>query len=633
MKMKFRFNAVLLITLPILEMVLLTGCREDPVVPTLTTTIASNITINTATTGGDISSNGGAEVISRGVCWGTASQPVLSGSHTSDSKGNGLFSSNITGLTPGTIYYVRAYATNVAGTAYGNEITFSTIALALPELTTISVTGVTSSSAVSGGNITLDGGAAVTLRGICWAVAVNPTINDTKTSNGSGTGSFTANITGLTPGSSYHVRAYATNSVGTAYGNDLPFTASAVTPTLSTATIFPITRTTAVSGGNITNNGGASVTARGVCWSTSSGPLATGSHTTDGTGNGVFTSNIEGLNPGTIYYVRAYATNTAGTSYGNELWFTTDPVTAPTLTTTAITGVTLTAAGSGGNVTNDNGGTVTTKGVCWNTTGNPTVSDAKTTDGNGTGSFTSNIGGLTNSTIYYVRAYATNSAGTGYGSQIRFSTSASDIDGNIYKTVVIGTQLWMQSDLKTTTYNNNTPIPTVTTADPGSSNAAWAALTSAACCWYNNDPSYGSTYGMIYNWYAVETTVLCPAGWHVPTDDQFKTLEMNLGMAQTEAEATLWRGTNQGTQLKSISTWTPSTGTNSSGFTAVGGGYRYGIDGSFNSIGSVSYWWSSTLHWADTTKALYRRLDSDETRIYREGVIKAGGKFVRCLKN
>jgi len=632
MKRKFRFYAVLLITLWIGEVVLLTGCKEHPAVPTLTTTIASNITINTATTGGDITSNGGADVTSRGVCWATASQPVISGSHTSDNKGNGIFSSNLTGLTPGTPYFVRAYATNEAGTAYGNEITFSTIALAIPELTTVAVTGITSGGAVSGGNIISDGGTAVTARGICWAASTNPTISDNKTTNGSGTGSFSANITGLTPGSAYHVRAYATNSVGIAYGNDLTFTASALTPTLTTAVISSPTWTTAVSGGNITNNGGAAVTARGVCWSTSSGPLATGLHTTDGTGNGTFTSSIAGLSPGTIYYVRAFANNSAGTAYGNELFFTTSPVLVPTLTTTSVTSVALTTAVSGGDISDDNGGTITVRGVCWNTSGNPTDSDSKTIDGIGTGSFTSNIAGLTVGTVYYLRAYATNSAGTGYGSQIRFSTSASDIDGNVYKTVVIGTQLWMQSDLKTTRYNNNAQVPTVTT-DPESSNAAWAALTSDACCWYDNDPSYGSTFGMIYNWYAVETNMLCPTGWHVPTDNEFKTLELYLGMTQDQVDGTLWRGTDQGTQLKYTSTWTPSTGTNSSGFAGLGGGYRYGVDGGFNSIGSVSYWWSSTLHWSDTTKALYRRLDSSEARVYREGVIKAGGKSVRCLKN
>jgi len=631
MKREFRFYVVLLITMWIGAVVLLTGCKEDPVVPTLTTAIASNITIDAASTGGDITSNGGAEVTFRGVCWGTSSQPVIAGSHTSDSKGNGIFSSNLTGLTPGTTYIVRAYAINEAGTAYGNEINFSTIALALPELTTVAVTGVTSSSAVSGGNITSDGWAAVTARGICWAATINPTISDSKTSNGSGTGNFTANITGLAPGSAYHVRAYATNSVGTAYGNDLSFTASAVTPTLTTATISSPTRTTAVSGGNITNNGGAAITARGVCWSISSGPVATGSHTSDGTGNGTFTSNITGLNPGTTYYVRAFATNSAGTAYGNEVFFITSPVLVPILTTAAVTGVTLTTAVSGGSITDDNGGAVTARGVCWNTSGNPAISDSKSSEGTGTGSFTSNMTGLATGTVYYVRAYATNSAGTGYGSQFRFSTSASDRDGNVYKTVIIGTQLWMQSDLKTTTYNNNTPIPTVTTG-PGS-NAAWAALTSAACCWYDNNPSYGSTYGMLYNWYAVETTMLCPSGWHVPNDSEFKTLEIYLGMTQPEADNSGWRGANQGTQLKFTATWIPSTGTNSSGFAGLGGGYRFGIDGSFNDLGIVSYWWSSSLHWADTTKGLYRRLDSSETGVYREGVIKAGGKYVRCLKN
>jgi len=325
--------------------------------------------------------------------------------------------------------------------------------------------------------------------------------------------------------------------------------------------------------------------------------------------------------------VRAYASNSAGTAYGNELFFTTSPVQVPTLTTATVTGVALTTAVSGGTITDDNGAAVTARGVCWNTSGNPTASDPKTTNGSGTGSFTSNIAGLSAGTVYYVRAYATNSVGTGYGSQLRLSTSASDIDGNVYKTVVIGTQLWMQSDLKTTTLNNNTPIPNVT------DNTDWKNLTSIGYCWFNNNASYGSTYGILYNWYNVETSMLCPSGWHVPSDAEFKTLEIYLGMTQSEADNSGWRGANQGTQLKFTTTWTPSTGTNSSGFTALGGGYRYGMDGSFNDMGVVSYWWSSSLHWDDTTKALYRRLDSSEAGVFREGVIKAGGKFVRCLKN
>jgi uncharacterized protein (TIGR02145 family) len=105
-------------------------------------------------------------------------------------------------------------------------------------------------------------------------------------------------------------------------------------------------------------------------------------------------------------------------------------------------------------------------------------------------------------------------------------------------------------------------------------------------------------------------------------------------MSAAAADSGGWRGTVQGAQLKATTTWIPSGyATNSSGFTALGGGYRFGIDGGFNDFNGVAYWWSSTLHWSDTTKALYRRLDSNQRRIFREGVIKTGGKYVRCLKN
>jgi uncharacterized protein (TIGR02145 family) len=628
MKRNSRINALLLITIFLTEIIFLTSCRKDPVPATLTTVTATNITTISATAGGNITADGGAAISARGVCWGTSSQPSVSGSHTSDNTGSGSFTSNITDLAPGTKYYIRAFATNKAGTAYGNELTFETLPLVIPAVNTSEVTGLTSTSAVSGGNITYDGGSPVTARGICWATTANPTTSNNKTSNGTGDGSFTANITGLTAGTTYHVRAYAINNIGTAYGNDIPFTTTATTPVLTTALITSPTRTTAVSGGNITSNGGAAVTARGVCWSTASGPVATGFHTSDGTGNGTFTSNLTDLTPNTFYYVRAYATNSAGTAYGNEVTFTTSPVQIPALTTTVVTSPALTTAVSGGNITSDNGGAVTARGVCWNTTGNPTVAGSKTSDGTGSGTFTSNIGGLTAGTVYYVRAYATNSAGTGYGNQERFSTSISDIDGNIYKTVLIGTQLWMQANLSTTKFNNNASIPNVT------DNNEWKDLATPAYCWFINTPSYGVTYGAIYNWYAVETGLLCPSGWHVPTDPEFKTLEMYLGMTQAAADSGGWRGTDQGARLKSTTTWIPSGyATNSSGFTALGGGYRFGMDGGFNDLNGVSYWWSSTLHWDDTTKALYRRLDSNQRRIFREGVIKAGGKYVRCLKN
>jgi len=180
-------------------------------------------------------------------------------------------------------------------------------------------------------------------------------------------------------------------------------------PTITTTAVTEISYTTATSGGSITDNGGADITSRGVCWNASVEPTIANSKTTEIGGLGIFTSKIAQLSPGTIYYVRAYATNAVGTSYGNEVSFTTTQVAVPILTTTAITSITQTAAVSGGNVTSDNGGSVTERGVCWSIAQNPTTSDGKTSDSNGTGSFISNITGLIGNTTYYVRAFATNS--------------------------------------------------------------------------------------------------------------------------------------------------------------------------------------------------------------------------------
>jgi hypothetical protein len=187
---------------------------------------------------------------------------------------------------------------------------------------TLAISNISYTTASSGGSISIDGGAAVSARGVCWSTSSNPTIAlSTKTIDGSGTGSFTSSIIGLVAGTTYYVRGYATNSVGTAYGNQVVFTATALTlATLTTTAISAITNTTASSGGSISIDGGAAVSARGVCWSTSSNPtIALSTKTIDGSGIGTFTSSITGLVAGTMYYVRAYATNSAGTSYGNEL--------------------------------------------------------------------------------------------------------------------------------------------------------------------------------------------------------------------------------------------------------------------------------------------------------------------------
>ena len=397
---------------------------QEPITPTVTTNEVTDITITSAICGGNVIAAGGAEVTARGVCWSTSQNPTITDSLTTDSIGTGSFTSSIIGLSAGATYYVRAYATNGVGTAYGEEKTFTTKD-GIAEITTKDVTDITSMTAVCGGDIADDGGADITARGVCWSMSQNPTISDSLTTDGSGTGSFTSDIAGLTENTKYYVRAYATNEVGTVYGEEKTFTTKDGIAEITTKDVTDITSMTARCGGNIVDDGGADITARGVCWSTSQNPTITGSHTTDGSGTGSFTSNITGLNAGTTYYVRAYATNSEGTSYGSQKSFTTTQhYEPPTVTTNNVTGITETTAVCGGNVTADGGATVTARGVCWSTSQNPTISDSHTTDGSGTGSYTSNMTGLNAGTTYYVRAYATNEKGTVYGEEKMFTTQS-----------------------------------------------------------------------------------------------------------------------------------------------------------------------------------------------------------------
>jgi len=194
--------------------------------PTLTTSSISSITSTSVNGGGNISSDGGAAVSARGLVYATTSNPTLSNTILTIGSGTGSFSGSITGLTPNTTYYVRAYATNSAGTGYGNEITFQTLPVAVPTLVTTDASGITQTTVTSGGTISNDGGATITERGIVYGTSTNPTTTNTKVTSGSGTGSFSLNVTSLTPNTTYYIRSYAINSAGTGYGNNITFQTS-----------------------------------------------------------------------------------------------------------------------------------------------------------------------------------------------------------------------------------------------------------------------------------------------------------------------------------------------------------------------------------------------------------------------
>jgi uncharacterized protein (TIGR02145 family) len=555
-------------------------------VPTLITTDASGITQTTVTTGGTISNDGGATITERGIVYGTSTNPTTSNTKVSSGSGTGSFSVNITSLTPNTTYFIRSYAINSAGTGYGNNITFQTTVPAVPSLTTREILNITNSTATGGGSITNDGGSAVSVKGICWSTSPNPTTSNSKTTDGTGTATFASFMTGLSASVTYYVRAYATNSTGTGYGNQQTFTASSTSNTLPVVTSTSVTGLTTVQAtfnAEVNSQGGGTVTERGAVWNTSGNPTVNSNRVPSGSGTGVYTASITGLSGGSNYYVRAYAINNFGISYGVEIPFTTLFGLA-TLTTNNVIAQSITAS-SGGNITDNGGSTVTARGVVWNTTGTPTISNSRTTDGSSTGSYVSNMTALSPSTTYYVRAYATNSTGTAYGNQQTFTTTATsqtvtDIDGNTYNTVQIGTQVWMSENLKTSRYRNGGSIPYVV------GNSDWQALTTGAWSNYNHDAANDPIYGKLYNWYTTLGDTLCPAGWGVPTDDEWTTLTTYLG---GESVA--------GGKMKSVGTtyWNdPNTGaTNESGFSVLPGGYR-NSDGSFGNFRNYAFFWSAT---------------------------------------
>jgi len=295
----------------------------------------------------------------------------------------------------------------------------------------------------------------------------------------------------------------------------------------------------------------------------------------------------------------------------------------PLLTSVVASRITVSSALSGGTITSDGGYGIITKGLCWSTNPNPTTNDFITNNGSGASSFTSAITNLLPETTYYYRAYASNTAGIGYGMTFTFKT-------NPFSEVIIGTQIWESTNLDVNTYRDGTEIPQVT--DP----TQWASLTTGAWCYYNNDSATGAIYGKLYNWYALAgiydaaslaTPTLrkqfAPIGWHVPSDTEWTILYTYLG------GETLAGGKMKETGIEHWAS--PNTSAaNSSGFKGLPGGYR-NYSGVFNSIGYNGYWWSSTEN--GTSNVWYRYL------YYNYGVAtsyyfdKAVSFSVRCIRD
>jgi uncharacterized protein (TIGR02145 family) len=611
-------------------------------IPTITTTGISLITTTSATSGGNITSDGGAPITARGVVWSTSTNPNIAlTTKTSDGTGTGSFSSILINLTSKTTYYLRAYATNSAGTGYGNEITFTT-------LDSSNVMGIPCPGAPTVKDIDGNTYNTVQIGTQCWTKenlrvtkyrdGTDVPLDESGGTSGNGTGQtwgnrntgartvyghIAANLAtygylynwyaavdskGLCP-SGWHIPLdeewtilikfldnNANNGIASTFQS---FTAGGTLKELGTTYWEDPNK-------GATNESGFSA-------------LPSGNRYSDGEfgriGNiksycffwsATVSTNLFYALGRDLYSTNSYIGMNANVkSVGGPVRCLKDTfsiVSAPTLTTTAITSITTTSSTSGGNITSVGGAPITARGVVWSTTTNPTIAlSTKTSDGTGTGSFTSTLNNLTPKTTYYVRAFATNSDGTGYGNEITFITSDSsnvmgipcpgtptvkDIDGNNYNTVQIGTQCWTKENLRVTKYRDGTVIPLDESGGTvgNGTGEAWSSRTIGARTVYGHSDANLATYGYLYNWYAVnDIKGLCPSGWHVPNNSEWKTLITYLGGdgvaggKMKSAGTTFWNSPNLGA-------------TNESFFGALPSGVRTKDIGFWNIRNTALFW-------------------------------------------
>jgi uncharacterized protein (TIGR02145 family) len=397
-------------------------------------------------------------------------------------------------------------------------------------------------------------------------------------------------------------------------------------PVVRTIDVTEISTFTAISGGDVINEGSSSVFKKGVCWDIYPSPDISDKTFYNGDETDKFECYLSGLSSGTTYFIRAFATNSKGTGYGNELTFTTLTDQKPTVETLPATNPSLTSVVLNGKV-DANGFETTVSFEYGETTG---YGSSLTIDKVYSFNHDINIilSGLTKSTTYHFRIMAVSVIGTSYGSDASFTTldsaappinfnqnltygSVADIEGNIYKTIKIGTQTWMAENLKATRYNDSTLLTN----------------TYPVCVWYNDDSAaFKAVYGGLYTWPYIDRSSngdknVCPTGWHIPSDEDWTTLTDYLGGENVAAGKLKEAGSSH---------WAVPNGgaTNESGFTALPGGF-FGGDAS---LGNIGFWWSSSLNTEIHPSNVWIRImyyqSGFMTRTYTKG-----GFSIRCIKD
>ena len=703
--MKRNCNKILF-TIACALLLLSSGCKNA--LPVLTTAPVTKFTATTAECGGKITFEGKPKFSSYGICWDTKPDPTIANLRTAHiDPGSGEFVNTISGLTADKTYYIRAYATNSAGTAYGEQISFTTI-ISAPQLIISKISDITSSSAICGSIIISSGGSNIQSCGICWDTLPKPTINSSKTVDNLVTTVFLSHLDGLKPNKIYFIRAYAANSVGTGYGEEKTFTTIKSIPSLTTSPVTDISLNTAICGAKIISDGGTEITEHGICWSTTPDPTTGNSKTAEYYVPGKY--RMIGLKTASTYFVRAYAINSSGTGYGTSVSFRTsgNPPIATTLDAENIStkGAALKAIVNANHFSSE----ISFEYGKTSEYGQSKVVQQSPVTGTSDKLVNAEITALESGETYHFRVKAVNSMGTAFGKDMTFVTikvptltnfppvhknyndsvftlkpptsnspgtftfsssnpkvatiknnivkitgpgttiitatqassgvfasatitapltmNLSDVDGNVYKTVTIGSQDWMKENLKVTRYSDGTPIPNVTDGK------AWSSLTTEAWCWYNNDSANSkTTNGALYNWHTVVSPhKLCPAGWHVASDDDWKALELFLGMTATQAEGTYKRSPGKAVKIKDTSGWIKQgKGSNATDFSALAAGYRSALTGDFSNLQLDGCWWTSTEDKGNL--AWLRNMYFALTDIYRISDNKSFGFSVRCVRD
>jgi uncharacterized protein (TIGR02145 family) len=609
-----------------ITLMFLFSCEEKDISlpPKVVTASIDHISATTAQVGGNVTNDGGAGVTERGVYWGTSSDPETTGTKLVIGNGMGIFYETLTSLDPGVKYYVKAFATNIKGTTYGNETFFTTV-ISLPQVVTANPEPLSDTSVSVGGEVTSDGGFEVTERGVFWSTSPNSHNTGKKEVLGNGIGVFSTTLNNLVQGATYYTRAYAKNIKGMAYGNEVSFTTTMVEPSVQTLHTQDISTNFATINGEIISTGGSTITSKGFYISSQTDAHINGTRINVDGDEETFLAVVENLLPGQMYYYTTFATNSVGTGYGVELSFTTlgnvpDAVTDgfDELRTNSVTLRGLVNANRLSTIVQFEYGTSNSYGSSINADQSP-VSDNDV-------EVTAVITGLLPNTTYHFRVVAQNELGTSYGKDTTFTTvitgitgSVSDVDGNTYSTIGIGYQYWTTSNLRVTKLNDGTSI------ELAEKDSLWRTLATPGYSWYGNDSLFAANnvYGALYNWPTITSGKLCPTGWRVPSTNDVAKLMDYLGSSSVAGGLLKTTGTSQ---------WqSPNAeATNEVGFNARPAGKR-DYDGLFDFIGLEANWWTTTDY--STHTASYFYVQYNYGNAYQAYINKRTGLSVRCVKD